>query len=783
MLFALLCSGISAAANAAQIPPDDKQIVGYLDAPAEAQMPSHLAHFSGWALGRNGLDRIEIVIDGKHRLAARKGIGRGDVKNMFPDYPDHEVAGFELQANLQFLPLGSHDIEAIATDHKGDVKSLGKRSYINDTFQDTWRDLLDKRGRRPEDTFYYAFGTSNIGAVDAGQVGIVHAPYISDTVKIGVRVPILYLRTTKGRDNDWVFDPDFDSSRMCGKKRITEDSLSVVIEFSIRTKIPVLFTLNGGIWADATCDVPDWDINDELEKDKNNCQWNEVDEVYPDDYLKNLPGSQDGPELARALTFNVYASDVRRYKKRNLQAAARVINEFRRAHPDLFIGISLDPDVYFNPFFEGQHWHDYNPQTIRQFQDWLRGSGPYAGKPEGNAPNLASYRRKKIFTLQELNDHTFKEYADWQGVAPSRTFGLSRTVLQTPLNALWEEFRRHLVDLHYDELSEWVAETGIPTARIFSTQGFDAPHEVTNFEPFAMHIDSPPKYYDTAGMSVIGAVPSRGHLGATLYGESAVNNAKMETPDSLFRVFRDFDPGWAVLEYNTADVRGPKLMPDVGRGYRGVRDILNYGARLLSPMAWNGSAANAFNEPGFAAYTSYRGTPLERAVRNAMVNRANLPRQARLWTFGGGLLIDDDGWHSQESGAALPVDAGLDVSIRAGGTVIDSPNALDFRTSELDAVILGIASPPPGLSVEVHARERGKREWKKMTRPMAVASLQRYRAGVLVPLPNSSQQQEQLRFVFRAKPGARMVIERIALYPAAVSGQSQLTTKRTSANR
>ena len=220
-----------------------------------------------------------------------------------------------------------------------------------------------------------------------------------------------------------------------------------------------------------------------------------------------------------------------------------MISAFAKSNPDLFIGVSLDPDVYFNPFFEGQHWHDYNPSTLRQFREWLQGIGPYAGEPKDGAPNLARYKRKKVFTLQELNDHTFKEYADWPGVSPGRTFSLSRTVLFTPLNILWEEFRRHLVDLHYDELSQWVAEAGVRTTHIFSTQGFDAPHEVTNFEPFALHIDSPPRHYDSGGMSVEGAKPSHGHLGATLYGESAINNALMENSDSLFRSFRDLDPG------------------------------------------------------------------------------------------------------------------------------------------------------------------------------------------------------------------------------------------------
>ena len=784
LTLALQLFAVAPSTHAAPIAVDDKTIAGFLDQPLDAHIANRETQFVGWAAGRHGIRSVEVIIDGRHRLATRMGIGREDVKNLLPDYPGSDKAGFELLANLGFLPLGSHEIEAVATDVMGNTKSLGKRIYVTDTFRDTWSDLLARRGRRPLDTFYYAFGTSNLGAPDSASMGPVYAPYVSDTVKAGVRVPILYLRTTKGRAGDWQFDPDFDTSRTCGeqvRRPITEDSLSVSIAWSIRTKIPILFTLNGGIWADASCDVPDWDINDELEKDRNNCQWNEQDDVYPDDYLKNLPGSQDAPELARALTLNVYAKDVRRYKKRNLQAASRAIASFAKKYPELFIGVSLDPDVYLNPFFEGLHWHDYNPSTLRQFREWLQGIGPYAGQPVDGAPDLSRYKRKKVFTLQELNDHTFKEYADWPGVSPGRTFSLSRTVLLTPLNALWEEFRRHLVDLHYDELSRWASEAGIPSTHIFSTQGFDAPHEVTGFEPFALRVDSPPKHFDSGGMSVEGAKPSRGHLGATLYGESAINNALMENGDSLFRGFRDLDPDWAVLEYNTSDVRGPKVLGDIVRGYRGVRDIVNYGARLLSPMAWNGSPGSSFGEPGFAPYTSYRGTPLEQAVRNAMVSRANLPRQARLWTFGGGLVTDDDDWYARVPGLAVPVDAALEVTIDDDGkTVIDSPNALDFRTSELDALILGIASPPPGLTIEVQARERNRRAWKPIVGRVKMGALERYRAGYLVPLPKSSQQQEQLRIIFRAMPHARVIIERIALYPVAMKNARDQSKSKSS---
>ena len=96
-----------------------------------------------------------------------------------------------------------------------------------------------------------------------------------------------------------------------------------------------------------------------------------ADRVMPDDYLKQLPGALNSPELGRSLTFNIYAAANRRYKKRNLQAAARVIAQFARKHPSLFVGVNLDPDTYFNPFFAESQWYDYNPGTLKQFRHWL----------------------------------------------------------------------------------------------------------------------------------------------------------------------------------------------------------------------------------------------------------------------------------------------------------------------------------------------------------------------------------------------------------------------------
>ena len=194
-------------------------------------------------------------------------------------------------------------------------------------------------------------------------------------------------------------------------------------------------------------------------------------------------------------------------------------------------------------------------------------------------------------------------------------------------------FRRHLVHLHYDDLAQWLGEIGVPKSRIYSSQGFIAP-VATSF-PFALRIESPSKNYDTGGMSVEGAIPRNGHLGAIVYGQSALNDIRVEGDANLFATFHQMDPGWAVGEFNTADFRTAKELPTYAMGYRALREMFNYGARFASPMAWNGSNGINAGEPGYVSFTAWRNTPLEDALRDFAVAHAYVPIGARLWTVPG----------------------------------------------------------------------------------------------------------------------------------------------------
>ena len=560
--------------------------VGSVDVPAGEALIGDAVRISGWALDPAGVSGVEIQLDGR-RYPARYGLVRTDVADVKPGYPGAGHSGFEFDGALPPADAARREVAVVAINRAGTQTTLGRRSLIAPAALTQWQSLYDQR--KPNAApFYVLPGTSGISIGGAAELDTTYAPYASPTVKFGVRIPILYLRTTKGAAEDWAFDPDWNVDRRCGDRRIADDSLSAAMAHAVARRLPVLFTLNGGIWADASCDVPLWDVNDHLERDAANCQWNERNEAMPDDYLRNLPGSTSAPELARSLSLNVYAERNRFYKRRNLQAAGRAIAEFARGHPELFVGVNLDPDTYVNPFFEERQWYDYNPGTLRQFRHWLAATGPYAGKTNGAIPDLRAYRRPSPLTLAQVRALAGKPFGTWEAVDPPRAFPRTgRPFWEDAWTHEWEKFRRHLVDLHYDELSQWLAEAGVPRGRIFSSQGFMAPNAAEM--PFALRLDSPTKNHDSGGMSVQGAVPVAGHLGAIVYGPSAVNEARMETGPNLFATFHRMAPGWGVVEFNTADLRAPATLPDYAMGYRALRDMWNYGARFASPMAWNGS--------------------------------------------------------------------------------------------------------------------------------------------------------------------------------------------------
>ncbi|MEO8754160.1 MAG: hypothetical protein ABI624_15935 [Casimicrobiaceae bacterium] len=743
---------------------------GWIDQPVAEAVFSRALRVDGWAFAPDGIAAVDIRIAGQS-LAARIGLPRPDVASASPQQPGAPTSGFRLDHVFDSLAPLRYPFSVIAIGRGGGETLLGRRSLIPPEAMTLWS---TERRAADSPVFHFLMATSGLAAGGGAEVADTYRGYASSTQRIGIAVPILYLRTTTGREGDWKFDPAFDTTRKCGNRVLAEDSLESVFAFALKTGTPVQFILNGGIWADAACNVPEWDLNDHLEDDPRNCQWTQANIVYPDDYLKNLSGSMTSPELARSLTLNVYAFDVRRYKKRNLQAAASRVAAFGRAHPELLAGVNLDSDTYVNPFFEQREWFDYNPGTLRQFREWLQSTGPYAGRGGKNVPDLRHFRNAKALTLAEVNRLARRNWTSWAQVEPPRQFpGSEHTPLapgelliwDDPWYRIWDTFRKQLVAIHYRDLAQWVNEAGISRSKIFTAQGFVAPEGPAR--PFSVLLASAGQNYDSGGVSIEGAIPGRGHLGAVLYGGAAENRVRMEHRFGLFATFARMDSLWAAVETNLADLKHPERQPTYAQGYRAFRDMFNYDARQATMMAWNGSNGIYVGQPGYVAYTSWRNTSAEEAMRDFLVSHAALPLGSRLWSFGSAQHADDDGWSSADAKvAAMP--GYVQIAATAPIVTLVSPPDQVIRRRNARELVLGIAASAPA-TVEVFAELAPESGWQSLGK--GSAPYRTSAAGLHIPLRWPAQWRndaivERIRIVWTAAAVAGsgpVRVDRIAL--------------------
>jgi hypothetical protein len=232
------------------------------------------------------------------------------------------------------------------------------------------------------------------------------------------------------------------------------------------------------------------------------------------------------------------------------------------------------------------------------------------------------------------------------------------------------------------------------------------------------------------------------------------------------------DPGWGIVEYNAADLKRPDILPVYAQSYRTFRDLFNFDGRQIAMMAWNGANGLFAGKPGYVSYTSWRNTPAEDAMRDFLVDHADLPRGARLWTFGSSRHADDDGWSLAQGKA----NAGRGVLDLAFDTTADLASPADqvLRAADLDTLVIGLADSAPLVRVQVFARTGDTAPWTPVAAPVAAAALQRDAAGMRVPLVwpaawrTTGAVAEQLRIVLTFRAGTTAArVQRIALYPRA----------------
>ncbi len=199
--------------------------------------------------------------------------------------------------------------------------------------------------------------------------------------------------------------------------------------------------------------------------------------------------------------------------------------------------------------------------------------------------------------------------------------------------------------------------------------------------------------------------------------------------------------------------------------------MFNFDAQEVSVMAWNGSNGLYAGGPGYLPYTAWRNTPAEDAMRDFMVTHANLPRGARLWTFGAPGYLDDDGWRL-EQGKVRARGGYVDLEFDAPTATLLSPPDQVIRAATIDSLILGLQSPSALAAVQTFARMEPGAPWTALGPPVAAARFARTPAGVQIPLawPATWRRNQaigaELKIVMAFDAGvgsARM--DRVAMYP------------------
>jgi len=312
-----------------------------------------------------------------------------------------------------------------------------------------------------------------------------------------------------------------------------------------------------------------------------------------------------------------------------LQAAVREIVKFSRAHPENFVMINLDPDEYINPWFHLIQWYDYNPDTLRQYREWLFHLGPYADGGE-----LAFSRREPALTLDEANRLAKQSWKEFVTVEPPR----GAIDYNDPWQQLWTQFKRHLVARHYDDLATWAVEAGLPKERIYTSQTFikaDVAVSIT---------DTANSWVDQAGVSIEGAKPRQGHLGAILYGPGSRNEGKPRSGSSLIDNIRRADPEWGMVEFHPASIAFPEKLPSHAESYATMQALINGGVHFLSPM-WGSYAGDRVVHPNnFKAYDVMEGSAFEYQFVWWLRAMQAWPVGSLYYPFGNALVKSTDGW-------------------------------------------------------------------------------------------------------------------------------------------
>jgi N-acetylmuramoyl-L-alanine amidase len=106
--------------------------VGDIDLPRNGLLYHGTVTTSGWALDWNGVQSVQILVDGHPAGFAAYGFPRPDVPELsyYPGFPSGGAPGWQFPLDTTQLNNGEHFLDVIVTDTLGATTYIGKRRFV-----------------------------------------------------------------------------------------------------------------------------------------------------------------------------------------------------------------------------------------------------------------------------------------------------------------------------------------------------------------------------------------------------------------------------------------------------------------------------------------------------------------------------------------------------------------------------------------------------------------------------------------------------------------------------
>jgi len=100
--------------------------LGVIDEPKAGAQLAGAFRIGGWALSKQGVDQVMILVDGKFIANAHLGGERPDVQAVYPQLKDSFTSGWYFDAASSMFTPGNHEITVQIRSKAGAVRELGR---------------------------------------------------------------------------------------------------------------------------------------------------------------------------------------------------------------------------------------------------------------------------------------------------------------------------------------------------------------------------------------------------------------------------------------------------------------------------------------------------------------------------------------------------------------------------------------------------------------------------------------------------------------------------------